>query len=124
MGIHMSDEKEPELTLELGEQIIRVSDKYRGTLKESTFNVRTVKVYLTNKRIAFLPSKWSAILNPLSILKEQETLILPLTSIKEAKKPMLGSGLNIVADKTCNIDFKALTGSWEADIKKAVTAAK
>jgi len=126
------DEKEPDLSLEPGEEILKETDKYRAELKGTIgMGSRTVKVVLTNKRLAILPSKWGV----LGLLKGQymsalksgskEEIIVPLNSITEVKKNTFGGGINVVtAEKKYTLEFKLLNGSWESAIKQAVEASK
>lgn len=58
MNIMPDDEKEADFPLETGEQILKVTGKYRIDLKGGFGKgSKTVKVVLTNKRLAILPSK-------------------------------------------------------------------
>jgi len=128
------DEKGPDLPLEPGEEILKVTDKYRADFRDSGIGLgsRTVKVVLTNRRLGILPSKWSA---PLAIMKgsllsaiksgETEAIILPLNAITSVKTNMMGGGINVAtAEKKFTLNFKSLNGFWENDLKKAVEAAK
>jgi NAD(P)H-dependent flavin oxidoreductase YrpB (nitropropane dioxygenase family) len=93
---------------------------------------RTVKVVLTNRRLAILPSKAGVLGilkgNYMSALKSggsHEEIILPLNAIKEVKTNNFGGGINVVtADKKYTLDFKALNGFWQKDIKQAFEASK
>jgi len=131
--IFTGDEKEPDFPLEPGETILKKTDKYRAELKGTIgMGSRTVNVVLTNKRLALLPSK-AGVLGILSghymeALKSggsKEEIILPLSAISEVKANNFGGGINVVtAEKKYTLDFKALNGFWQKDIKQAVEASK
>jgi hypothetical protein len=126
------EEKEPSFPLEPGEEIVKETDKYRVELKGSIgMGSRTIKVVLTNKRLAILPSKWGALGaltgHFVSALKSgsAEEIILPLNAITEVKKNTFGGGLNVVsAEKKYTLEFKMFNGPWESALKKAVEASK
>jgi hypothetical protein len=135
LGIELSEEeKGPDLPLEPGEEIIKVTDKYRADFRDSGIGLgsRTVKVILTNKRLAILPSKWSAAMaimkgSVLSAIKsgETESIIIPLIAITAVKTNMMGGGISVATtEKKFTLNFKSLNGFWEKDIKKAVESAK
>ena len=116
------DEKSTDLPLEPGEKIVKVTDKYRADFRDSGIGLgsRTVKVVLTNKRLAILPSKWSAATailkgSLLSAVKsgETESIILPLNAITQVKTNMMGGGISVAtAEKKFTLNFKALNGFW------------
>ncbi len=127
------EEKEPEFSLEAGERILKETDKYRADLKGTIgMGSRTVKVVLTNKRLAILPSKAGVLGllkgNYMSALKSggsHEEIILPLNAIKEVKTNNFGGGINVItAEKKHTLDFKMYNGFWLKDIKSAIEASK
>jgi len=127
------DEKETSMPLEKGEEILKETGKYRADLKGSIgMGSRTVKVVLTNKRLAILPSKWSAPVaimkgSALSLLKSRskEEIFVPLNTITEVKKNMFGGGINVVtAEKKYTLEFKIFNDPWVKAIKQAIEASK
>jgi hypothetical protein len=130
----MSDDtKEPDFPLEPGEELLKETGKYRAELKGTIgMGSRTVRVVLTNKRLAILPSKVGVLgaltgqwMTALKSAGSKEEIILPLNAITEVKKNMFGGGINVVtAEKKHTLEFKIFNDPWEKAIKQAIEVSK